>query len=427
MLKERIEFLSKRKEISRKDLVEGLVTQAHFANILAERYPLPEDLAEGIAKRLGVSSAYLLQTAVQDEQTLARAEAIFAQMSVPASSIPEETVHALEDRDDSLTVELTTALMKAVYYQQLNDADAHEYIHTSYLNFYLEKYGRPDDVQLPRPLTKALLFYKIQYYRSKLAFVDVLTHVTRLSSLTEPGSELWLSIQNIQLEAYIQTRQYEEAKRTFEQTMKHVYDQRLFHRLSGLYVAYSGYCFTMGLVQEALSALSMAEANLVYAGNQGDLVTAIANNRIVMLTMSGELDQAQTEIERFAARLGAEPEETQQAMKPLLWVYRCEVASARKNWGMLAQSVDQLLGCAVTEDQRMNAVFYQSQLALAHGEQDTFLNHAQACLSYFESVQQSMRLESLYEGLAVVSEDQRRYKEAAAYYRKLVYLLRKSQ
>nr|WP_154957970.1 XRE family transcriptional regulator [Paenibacillus xylanexedens] len=427
MLKERIEFLSKRKQISRKDLVEGLVTQAHFANILAERYPLPEDLAESIAERLGVSSSYLLRTAVQDEQTLARAEAIFVQMSVPASAIPEETVHALDDRDDSLTVELTTALMKAVYYQQLNDAAAHEYIHISYLNFYLEKYGRPDDIQLPRPLTKALLFYKIQYYRSKQAYVDVLTHVTRLSALTEPGSELWLSIQNIQIEAYIHTRQYEDAKRTFEQTMKHVYDQRLFHRLSGLYVAYSGYCFTMGLLQEALSALSMAEANLVYAGNQGDLVTAIANNRIVMLTMSGELDQAQAEIERFESLLQGETNETQQAMKPLLLVYRCEVASARKSWGMLAQSVDQLLSCAVTEDQRMNAVFYQSQLALAHGEQDTFITQALACLSYFESVQQPLRLESLYEGLAVVSEDQRRYKEAAGYYRKLVYLLRRTK
>lgn len=66
---------------------------------------------------------------------MARAEQIFAQMSVPATMIPEEEVHALEDRHDSLVIELTTALMKAVYYQQLNDAAAHEYIHTSYLNF----------------------------------------------------------------------------------------------------------------------------------------------------------------------------------------------------------------------------------------------------------------------------------------------------
>lgn len=425
MLKERIEFLSKRKQISRKDLVEGLVTQAHFANILADRYPLPEDLAEAIASRLAVKPSYLLHAADQSEETLERAEAIFAQLSMPASAIPEDTVHALEDRDDALTVELTTALMKAVYYQQLNDAAAHEYIHTSYLNYYLEKYGRPDDVDLPRPLAKALLYYKVQYYRSKLAYVDVLTHATRLSELALPGSEFWLSVQNIKMEAYIQVKQYEEAKQVFELTMRHVYDQRLFHRLSGLYVAYSGYCFAMGLVQEALSALTMAEANLVYAGNQGDLVTAIANNRIVMLTMTGELDKAQTEIERFETLLLQEPEETQQAMKPLICVYRCEVALGRKHWGMLAQSVDQLLKCAITEDQQMSGTFYQSHLALAHGNREAFMEQALACLPYFESTHHAVRLEPLYEGLAVVSEDQRRYKEAAMYYKKLVYLLRK--
>ncbi|MGR6545319.1 XRE family transcriptional regulator [Paenibacillus tundrae] len=424
MLKERIEFLSKKKQISRKDLVDGLVTQAHFANILAERYALPEDLAEAIAGRLGVQPSYLLLAAEQDEQTLSRAEAIFDQLSVAASAIPEETVHALDDRDDTLTVELTTALMKAVYYQQLNDASAHEYIHSSYLNFYLEKYGRPDDSDLPRPLYKALLYYKIQYYRSKHAFVDVLTHVTRLSSLLPQGSEFWLSVQNIKMEAYIQVRQYEEAKQVFEQTMRHVVDQRLFHRLSGLYVAYSGYCFTMGLVQEALSALTMAEANLVYTSNQGELMTAIANNRIVMLTMMGELDQAMGEIERFESLLQQEPEETQYGMKPLILIYRCEIALARKDWGMLALSVDQLLQCATTQDQQMSGIFYQSQLALAHGDQGVFMERALACLPYFESAQHALRLEHLYEGLAVVSEDQRKYKEAAVYYRKLVYLLR---
>jgi tetratricopeptide (TPR) repeat protein len=144
-----------------------------------------------------------------------------------------------------------------------------------------------------------------------------------------------------------------------------------------------------------------------------------------MLTMTGELDQAQSEIERFESLLQQEPEETQQAMKPLVSVYRCEVALARKNWGVLAQSIDQLLQCASTPDQQMSATFYQSQLALAHGDREVFMERALACLPYFESVQHVMRLEPLYEGMAVVSEDQRKYKEAAMYYRKLVYLLRK--
>ena len=53
MLKERINYLCRQKDINRKELVHGLVATTHFANILAGRYPLPEDVAEKIAERPG--------------------------------------------------------------------------------------------------------------------------------------------------------------------------------------------------------------------------------------------------------------------------------------------------------------------------------------------------------------------------------------
>ncbi|WP_238654364.1 helix-turn-helix domain-containing protein [Paenibacillus piscarius] len=186
MLKERIELLCKKKQISRKDLVEGLVTQAHFANILAGRYPLADDLAEHIAGRLGVPVSYLTAAATTDEQALKRAEHIFQTMS--GGAVSESYVDALDDRDDALVVELTTALMKAVYYQQINDQTAYDYLHQSYLNHYLEKYGKPDEVGLPLPLKKALLLYKIQYFRSKSLYYNVLDDVNRLIALVEPGT-----------------------------------------------------------------------------------------------------------------------------------------------------------------------------------------------------------------------------------------------
>ncbi|AWB43720.1 transcriptional regulator [Paenibacillus sp. CAA11] len=425
MLKERIDYLCKKKNITRKELVEGLVTPAHFANILADRYPLAEDLAERIAKRLGVTPEYLLNTASCREEVLQRADQIFNQLADGASSIAESEVHALPDRDDALVVELTTALMKAIYYQQLNDRTAYDYLHTSYLNYYLDKYGRPDEIDLPLPLQKALLLYKVQYFRSKHMYFDVQIHVTRLHSLLPPGTEVWLTVQNLRMEAYIYIKEYEQAKQVFEDTMKLVYENRLFHRLSGLYVAYSGYCYTMGLTQEALSALAMAEANLVYAQRQGDLLTAIMNNRIVMLTLMGELDQALEEIARFESMVDREAEEVSEMLRPVTQLYRCEVAFMRKDWVELLQRVEQLKQDVLTTDQRMACTFYKSQLALSQGDTVSFTQHALECLPYFEDTQQAIRLEQLYETLAMVSEDQRKYKESSSYYRKLVYLLRK--
>ncbi|MEC0242347.1 helix-turn-helix transcriptional regulator [Paenibacillus dokdonensis] len=424
MLKERIDFLCKKKDMTRKELVDGLVTQAHFANILAERYPLADDLAQHIASRLGVSPSYLLQASSTDPESLAKAEAIFELMSQSAASIEEHQVNELPDRDDALTVELTTALMKAVYYQQLNDSLAHEYLHQNYLNVYLEKFGRPDDNHLPLPAKKAMLYYKIQLYRSKQHYHEALNQTRRLAELLEPGSETWLTTQNLMLEAHIYLKQFDQAKLIFEQTMKHVYEQRLFHRLTGLYIAYSGYNFSVGLVQEALLALSMAEANLVYTANQGEMIPTIVNNRIIMQTLLCEYGKAAEEIARFEEMIQREPEEIRQKLYPLIHIYRCELALSQKQWALLPGLIEELDSSAQSTDQQMSRIFYQSQLFLAQGHHEQFMEQALACLPYFESIQQTNRLEPLYESLAVVSEEFRKYKESAAYYKKLVYLLR---
>ncbi len=424
MLKERIDFLCKKKNITRKELVEGLVTQTHFANILAKRYPLAADLAEHIASRLGVTPAYLLQASSQSPDTLAKAESIFEMLSQSAASIDEQQVNDLPDRDDALTVELTTALMKSTYYQKLNDSAAHDYLHRNYLNYYLDKYGRPDDNDLPLPVKKGMLYYKIHHFRSKYHYHEALHQARKLAELLAPGSESWLTAHNFMLEAFIYLKQYDQAKQTFEQMMNHVYEQRLFHRLSGLYLTYSGYQFMVGLVQEALLALSMAEAHLVYTSNQGEMMISIMNNRIIMQTLLGEYDKAVLEIDRFKEMIQREPEEIRQKFQPMLDIYRCELALNQKQWALLPQMVKELESSAETTDQQMSLLFYQSQLSIAQGQFELSMEQTLACLTYFESIQQTNRLETLYESLAVVYEDARKYKESAAYYKKLVYLLR---
>lgn len=422
MLKERVEFLCKKRNLSRKDLVEGLVTQAHFANILAGRYPLVDDLAVQIADRLGVAPSYLLNVSLADEETLEQAERIFERL-LP-ESVTEADVDGLEDRHDALTVELTTSLMKAVFYQRINDQAAHEYLHSSYLNFYLEKYGRTDEADAPLPLKKALLFYRIQYFRSKNQYGDALKDAIRLAELVEEGSEAWLTVQHIRMEAHVYLKQFEPAKQVFDLTMRHVYENRMFHRLSGSYVAYSGYCFSMGMIQEALLALSMAEASLVYLGNQGDLMPAILHNRIVMLTLTGELAKAMEEINRFEELIVREPEDTQRQFRPVTRVYRCEAALVQENWSLLSQEIERLRESHITEDQQMSLAYYDCRFALAVGDKEAFLRHAQACLPYYEATGQTLRLETLYQALATVSEEQRKYKESSGYYRKLAYLLK---
>lgn len=101
--------------------------------------------------------------------------------------------------------------MKAVYYQQMNDGIAHEYLHRNYLNFYLEKFVHADDSRLPAPAEKALLYYKVQFFRSKSRYDEALASLSRLAGLLTEGSEIWLSAQNMTMEACIRLKQYEQA------------------------------------------------------------------------------------------------------------------------------------------------------------------------------------------------------------------------
>ncbi|MEW4371812.1 helix-turn-helix domain-containing protein [Paenibacillus kandeliae] len=424
MLKERIQYLCDKKQMSRKELTDGLVTQAHFSNILAGRYPLPDDLAEAIAQRLGVETEYIAQTDNTEQPILEQAERILNMLTAQASSITEQSVNELPDRHPALTIELTTALMKATYYQQFNDQDAYHYLHQSYLNIYLEQFGRPDTLHLPAPLQQALLFYKIQNFRALGQYYDVLHQLDIWLPLLEQGSELWLTAQHIRVEAYIHTRQLEQAKHSFEKITLHIYEQRMFYRLSGLYVLYSGYCYSMEWTQEALTALAMAEAHLVHAQHQSDMLSTIMNNRIVILTRSGELSQAEQELVRFRSMVQMQPEDIQQQWEPMLLIYDCEIAWSRKEWSKLVNLLDRLRAYMLTTDQQMALLFYESQLSLSMGENESFVEQALQCLPYFEQMRQQDRLGVLYEGLATGAEEQRRYKDAALYYRKLVYLLR---
>ncbi|MNW26166.1 hypothetical protein D3C74_29270 [compost metagenome] len=141
--------------------------------------------------------------------------------------------------------------------------------------------------------------------------------------------------------------------------------------------------------------------------------------------MAGKYDRALEDVTRLQSMVEKEPEETQQLLRPTLTIYRCELALARKHWPTLSAEVEQLGQLSLSRDQHMTQLFYQSQLALSHGANEQFMELALACLEYYEETQQELRLEQLYEALATICEEGRKYKEAAAYYRKLVYLLRR--
>ncbi|MNJ56379.1 hypothetical protein D3C77_519220 [compost metagenome] len=146
-----------------------------------------------------------------------------------------------------------------------------------------------------------------------------------------------------------------------------------------------------------------------------------------MLTMSGENEAALQQIQQYEKLLTQQPIQEQALSMSTIQIYRSELAYLQKDWVTLSEMIVGLEAVPLNEDMDMAKVFYKSQLALAKGDSDSFLKYSLECLPYFEQSVQKLRLEQLYELLAIVSEENRKYKDAAIYYRKLLDLVRRKQ
>ena len=148
MLKERINYLCRQKDINRKELVHGLVATTHFANILAGRYPLPEDVAEKIAERLGVEKDYLLKAGYIDDSILSQAESITNKIF--SYDLNEEFISSFPKSSDFLTLELIQKLAEASFLLLMSRKEEAATISEEYLDFYLKQFENSEtEVSLP--------------------------------------------------------------------------------------------------------------------------------------------------------------------------------------------------------------------------------------------------------------------------------------
>ena len=138
MLKERINYLCRQKDINRKELVHGLVATTHFANILAGRYPLPEDVAEKIAERLNVEKDYLLKTGYIDDNIINEAEIITNKTF--SYELTEEFINSFPEANEFLTLELIQNLAKASFFLLTSRKEEAEAVSDAYLDFYLKQF-----------------------------------------------------------------------------------------------------------------------------------------------------------------------------------------------------------------------------------------------------------------------------------------------
>ncbi|TLG72496.1 hypothetical protein [Culicoidibacter larvae] len=416
VLKERINYLCELRGIERKDLVEGLVTLTHFSNILAGRYPLPDDLAVALATRLEVAPEYLRDAGDCSDEVVVFAEQMVEQLLL--NGYNSANIDDLPYVHNAVLVELTAHLVRAttavIYPEIVVSQEEQQYL--------LLHIAQSEIDELPDALQKAVLSYRLYVARRDRLQNEVLTYCRQLQKMTFASPYVWIHLLEVEVEALLYGGYAEAAQDLLKRAIGRCYFEGLYYHLTQLYVMYSIGFVNMQSWQKALYYLEKAKEQLEFTGEHAVAYShIIANNSIQIRLKAGEYDAAMQEIEALEVFLKQTDNAT--AFDGQMLLARCELAFKMGNFEQMAALLDSTDVAAMTIEQQMAAAFYRSQLAYEQGDEAAFLIAAEQCRLYFEQFFNRDRLIILYSQLASLAKESRQYKQSSEYFEYLCQIL----
>lgn len=403
-------------DISRKDLVHGLIATTHFANILAGRYPLPEDIADGIAKRLNVTADYLVKADSSSESILSEIDNMIEKLIM--GTLDVSFISGIPEYENSLILEASRKLVQASFFLSMSQKEKAEEIENSYLKFYLKQFDN-SSVELPKPLKKALFYYKMQKARSENYSELALEYCRNLLALTYNDPNALIQLKTFEIESLIYTEKYEEVDRLLEKLIGYCYFEGILYYFTQLYIMYSGYLHKIKFHSKSLKYLEKAEESLRYNTPENALMYSlmIINNRILIKLHINFFDEIESDILTFE-RIAENSKENPFISAQIL-IYKCELYFKTNDFSKLEEQTKNLTNSDVSSDQIMSLYFYLSILSIHKKDDADFSKYVNLCLPYFEEYKNIDRLITLYKILGTQAEKKRQYKLASEYYSKL--------
>lgn len=246
VLKERINYLCELRGIERKELVEGLVTLTHFSNILAGRYPLPDDLAVALAARLAVEPEYLRNADDCSAEVVAFAEQMLEHLLL--NGYTSENIADLPYVHNAVLVELTAHLVRAttaIIYPEVVISQAEQ----QYLLLHIAQIEIAD---LPDALQKAVLNYRLIAARRDQHQAEVLEYCRQLQEYDYQSPYVWIHLLELEVEALLVGGYAEAAQDLLKRAIGRCYFEGVYYHLTQLYLMYSVGFVNMQSWQKAL-------------------------------------------------------------------------------------------------------------------------------------------------------------------------------
>lgn len=413
MLRKRINFLCTTKQLSRKELVQGLITVPHLSNILLGRYQLAKDLAVQFSSRLGVSTEYLL-----DANTITEAQKSNLEILVK-QTISNQRIESFEsvipETDNSLYVEFISNLCKACFYYMEEDMSNYHRIVDNYLSFYLPVFANDEELMENPLIQKAILYFQILSNEGQFHYTLTLEYLTRLLELVSNDISCFLPLQVLYIEILGLLEQYSEAKKKLDSLFRVANHMKKKEYFSKLYLADCRLSFQLRHYDEAWKLSIFAQTYIKFSDNKKKDYLSLIHYQYVILLQKKDYKKAIDLLNQLDS-LYVKDENLQS-------IYFCGIFASQKRWAKLQKRLGLINEQLLTEDQQMQVNIFHALVLYKKNFLDDAKLLAEDSLFYFEKKRQRVFLMPLYLLMAKIEEKQKKYKQANKYNKKIIHLL----
>ena len=420
MLKQRILYLCRKKGISRQKLTEGLITQTHFSNILAGRYALAGDLAEAMAKRLSTSPEYIMKAANWSDEDVNKVDEL-AQVAF-SEILDESIISSLPVVANELSVEIAANIAAVCILTRNENIVKIEEIQTEYLDFYLSEFNDENIEAFHPSLQKMLYLYKSLVYSSEEKFQTALVYLDKLLEIVEYDSDAFIYTQFYRTVAFVSLEMFDIALETTDILLLRIRKENRLNHLARLHILRSAIFDKIQLEQQTMVELAKAEESMMYLSDplfRGRILAAILHNRIVTATDLHYFDIAEQTIERTQEMLSLNGSISDEIIKQRISFYKASLLLEQENWEALTEVLDKLQ--SMPEVPNSSLIIHYCRGVMLYEQKHTQEAEAFLVLVEKEMTKNILAVKSIarvYIMLAEISESDRKYKQAAEYYKK---------
>lgn len=406
----RIKLLRKAKDLTLKELSEGIMSIPYLSNIEAGKFEPNKEMLEKLAERLEVPTDYLVNFNVTTMQAREEILYLYEKSAYDLAKVKKLFDEISKDpyRYPSIYQELMYYIIYTIYLYKIGEYDEANTLHNNYLVHFVNK-DNYEELPFNGQLAYSYYLGISNYYNKKLT--SSLKYFEKLIDLLPAPNHLRANVFYNMAVISSELRRFNESLNHAKKSLQLHFENHNWMKIGELYNF-------IGVVYWEMGDLEDAKKNLDKSLEIADLKDFIELKKRI-LHNKGLISQKKKNyieaIEYFYASITYEKEvNDSDVLKTYLAIADCY---------LVLDDFDKAEDVLKTATNFIKSQYDHHRIALQHaellnkkGDKIEFIKRIETVIAYFEKVENRQELVGLYQKAGDYYFQHRKYKDAALYY-----------